>query len=837
MNMRQPVLHRAVSICGTALMIVGGWILPAYGQHRSFSDNGNAIVRQQLRDVGRVATVAETLRSVAAVSPELITDVPTAMADVPPVEEAQPASQPSVSPKELQQIINAAGGDAGTSQGGATVVTNEPPASQSQSSAQQPAQPSTPPQPGASPQQEAPAQGTPQNGQPPAAPAAEPPAPREQNVPVEAVVESNASLATRIRRLMQELSSSEGTGDTLKASGDVKPATKAPVPPKDAVSAPSAPAAVAPAQATESSVSAPAGTVPSKPAKEPAKATNIPLTPDVPELTPMEMGTTGGEKPPAAIQKRAAVEIQKEVPAETIPVSGDPLDQIVNIDFRNLDLTNVVAMLAQKAGVNVIAGTALKGTVTASLRNVTLRQAMETALRMNGLGLVEEEGIYRIVPYDEAMEINIRTEMVQLDNAAASDVQNILQEVVSVGRENRMITITANKSTNTVVIRAPKNRIQDLVNLARQLDVAKPVMPTVTEAIPLNYADPGEVVQMLTKMLTQGVGQAAADKRARHIVVTDMPVVVEQIKQVVKALDIPVRQVMIETMVVDALLNDEADTGTKWLMNAVKRQSRRDIALYGEENAPNVGTLQSLGLATDMEVLRTAAGLLNFGVLTDNIDWQGVIQLEVRNRNGRLVSNPVVMAVENQPATISIAQEIPYQELRQTNLGGSQTTTQFKEVGTVLTVTPKVTHDNSIICEVLAKESTTSGQFQGVPIEDKREVKSTMHLNNGQTVFIGGLRKSDSNSTVRKVPVVGDIPVMGALFKANQRKETINELMVFLTCNVIENAPPLTERQQQIKEKARIPDNPKVDAWETVKYDIMHPNATKAQQFTLRRGE
>ncbi|HOK90265.1 MAG TPA: secretin N-terminal domain-containing protein [Candidatus Hydrogenedentes bacterium] len=561
------------------------------------------------------------------------------------------------------------------------------------------------------------------------------------------------------------------------------------------------------------------------------------MTPDMPPISPMEPGGPVADKAPNAIQKRATVEAKKEVAPETIPVTGDPLDQIVNIDFRNLDLTNVVAMLAQKAGINVIAGTALKGTVTANLRNVTLRQAMETALRMNGLGLVEEEGIFRIVPYDEAMELNIRTEMVQLDNAAAADVQNILQDVISVGRDNKIITITSNKSTNTVVIRAPKNRIQDLVNLAKQLDVAKPVMPTVTEAIPLNYADPAEVVQMLTKMLTPSIGQAAADKRARHIVVTDMPVVVEQIKQVVKSLDIPVRQVMIETMVVDALLNDEADTGAKWLMNAVKRQSRRDVALYGEENAPNIGTLQALGLATDMEVLRTAAGLLNFSVLTDDIDWQGVIQLEVRNRNGRLVSNPVVMAVENQPATISIAQEIPYQELRQTNLGGSQTTTQFKEVGTVLTVTPKVTHDNSIICEVQAKESTTSGQFQGVPIEDKREVKSTMHLNNGQTVFIGGLRKSDSNSTVRKVPVVGDIPVMGTLFKANQRKETINELMVFLTCNVIENAPPLTERQKQIKEKATIPDNPKVDAWETVKYDIMHPNATKEQQFTLRRGE
>lgn len=833
--MRQPVLHRAVSICGTALMIMGMGILPAHGQQSSSSDNGKTVLRQHLREVGRVATVAETLRSVAAASPELTTDTSISLADVPPVEEAQPADQPSVSPKELQQLINAAGGNTASIQGGPTVVSNEPPASQS--SAQSLVQPTAPSQAGDSPPGDASAQSALQKEQPSSGSAAEPPAPREQSVPVEEVVESNASLATRIRRLMQELNTSGGSSDTLKASGDVKPAAEMSVAPVEAVPEPSAQEGVVPAPGAQPSTSTPAQKDSSKPVVESAKPGNIPITPDVPEFLPMDTDTTAGGEVPAAIRKRAALATRKEVPSETISVGGDPLDEIVNIDFRNLDLTNVVAMLAQKAGINVIAGTALKGTVTANLRNVTLRQAMETALRMNGLGLVEEEEIYRIVPYDEAMEINIRTEMVQLENAAAADVQNILQDVIAVGRENRMITITANKSTNTVVIRAPKNRIQDLVSLAKQLDVAKPVMPTITEAIPLNYADPSEVVQMLTKMLTQGVGQAAADKRARHIVVTDMPVVVEQIKQVVKALDIPVRQVMIETMVVDALLNDEADTGTRWLMNAVKRQSRRDVALYGPENAPNVGTLQSLGLTTDMEVLRTAAGLLNFGVLTDNIDWQGLIQLEVRNRNGRLVSNPVVMAVENQPATISISQEIPYQELRQTNLGGSQTTTQFKEVGTVLTVTPKVTHDNSIICEIQAKESTTSGQFQGVPIEDKREVKSTMHLNNGQTVFIGGLRKSDSNSTIRKVPVVGDIPVMGTLFKANQRKETINELMVFLTCNVVENAPPLTERQQQIREKATIPDNPKVDAWETVKYDIMHPNAVKEQQFTLRRGE
>lgn len=514
---------------------------------------------------------------------------------------------------------------------------------------------------------------------------------------------------------------------------------------------------------------------------------------------------------------------------------GDPLEQLVDIDFRGVDLTNVVAILAMKADLNIIAGTQLQGVVTANLRQVPLRVAMETALRMNGLGMVEEEGIYFIVPYEEAAAVNRQTTMINLEKADAKEIKTVLDEIVSGIRDEAAINISTNPKTNTLVISAPKNRVEELVAMAHQLDVAEPVLPTVTQVIALNYANPEDLAPVVTKMLSQKVGQVEADKRASHLIVTDLPIMVEKIVDVVKQLDIPTKQVLIETMVVDAVLSDEADTGVQWLIDSVQRFSRRQAALG--ENGRAVGSLQDLSFLSDLEALQNPSGLLTFGVLTNNVDWRGLVQLEVRNRNAHLVSNPVLTTIENEPAEISIAQEIPYIEIQQTGAGGSQTNTQFKEVGTVFTVTPKVSNDDTIIATIKGKESNLFGEFQGVPIEDKREVSSTMRMGNGQTIFVGGLRKNTATSSAKKIPVLGDVPVVNFLFRNNQRVEQINELMVFLTCTVIpEDIPELTPYQKERLDDAQPKKPPYVDAWETNMHEIMNPKINRNAQTKWRHG-
>lgn len=509
-------------------------------------------------------------------------------------------------------------------------------------------------------------------------------------------------------------------------------------------------------------------------------------------------------------------------------VTGDPLSQIVNIDFREMDLANVVAILAHRAGINVIAGTELTGTVTANLRNVTLRRAMETVLRINDLGLVEEEGIYRIVPYPEAIALQRVTVMVDLKQGKVQEVRRVIEEIIVGSPDQRLISISSNPTSNVLIISGPSRRVEELVELAKGLDVAEPVLPTVTEAIKLNYSEPTQLQALVASMLTPEIGQVGVDQRARHIVVTDVPVVVEQVRDLVKSLDLPVRQVSIEAMVVDAVLQDEAQTGVDWVFNSIRRQSRR---------GQNIGVLDELLFDTNLPGAPTSAGSLAFGIISSRIDLRGMIQAEVRNDNGNLLSNPVLVTVENKPAKIVIAEEVPFIELTQTAQGGQQTSTEFKEIGTILEVTPRVTHDDHILVEIIGKESATSGEFQGIPIEQKREIESTLRVKNNQTIFIGGLRKDSEGATIRKVPVLGDIPVVNFMFRNNIRNERINELLIFLTCHILpDDIPHLTPYQQAQHDRLDY-ESIKPDAQGDLFRDTLRPHEMRDPIWKWRRTE
>ncbi|MGC9054846.1 MAG: secretin N-terminal domain-containing protein, partial [Candidatus Hydrogenedens sp.] len=515
------------------------------------------------------------------------------------------------------------------------------------------------------------------------------------------------------------------------------------------------------------------------------------LVPITPEETKPAGKITEAEKPKE--------EILSEVKIKPSPKG---LDTITDFECEQMPLAKVVPLLAYKAGINVIAGADLKGNVTMSLKQVTLRKAIEAALRMNGLGIIQEENIYRIVPYEEALSSDRSTIVVRLENAKATEIRKVLEEITKGTKGREYITLSANDTTNVVILSGPEENIQGLAQMAKELDIAKPIIPTITTTIKLNYADPDELAKSIQKILTPKTGNVSADARARNIIVTDIPVVVEQVKEIVKTLDIPVKQVLIDTMVVDATLGDESQTGIDWLLKSVRNQSWRDFVMYGPEGR-KVGNIQQLDLGGASQTGDTI-GNLTFNILTREIDWKGIIKAQIQNRNGHLISNPVVATIENKPATITISQEIPYIDLSQTSEGGALTNTRFKQIGTVLEVTPRVTHDNHVIIDIKGKESTVVGEFNGVPIEDMRQVTSTLHINSGQTIFVGGLRKRNDSVTSQKMPILGDIPVLNVVFKSNQRKAQINELLIFLTCSVLEQElPELTDEQKKAYDDAK----------------------------------
>lgn len=560
------------------------------------------------------------------------------------------------------------------------------------------------------------------------------------------------------------------------------------------------------------------------PAEDPAPGVQGRMRGALPALTPIQPPT--GDLGDAQIVDADDVASPAAV-AVNRSYRGDPMEQPVNLDFRNMELSNVVALLAQKAGINVIAGTEVTGTVTANLRGIPLRRAMEMVLRMNGLGMVEEEGIYRIVPYEEAVAARRETEMVYLKNAQANDIKKTLSEVLPPS-DAPLVSISANAATNVLIISGAEKLVREMSTLARSLDVAEPALPTVTEAIKLNYSAPPEVAAMVKGMLTPEVGQVALDERSRHIIVTDIPVVVEQIRDLITTVDLPVKQVSIETMIIDAVMADSSQTGVDWVASLLQRRNTR-----GEV----VGSLQNLDFVSTLGVPQ-AASALAFGILTDDIDIRAIISAEVASNNAKLVANPMVTTVENRPARITIAQEIPYQELTQSTTGPPISSTEFKEVGTILQVTPRVTHDQHIIVELDAKQSDTKGtSITGIPPEDKRETQTTLRVKDSQTIYIGGLRRFDDENTVRKVPVLGDVPVMNFLFRRNTVIKENTELLIFMTCHILPDIlPELTEQQRaRYDELSGIPQVP--NSQHQIIHDARYPGDMRDPAWKWRKAE
>ncbi len=469
-----------------------------------------------------------------------------------------------------------------------------------------------------------------------------------------------------------------------------------------------------------------------------------------------------------------------------LPASEDPLRQIVSLDFQGMDLTNVVSLLAEKGQINVIAGTEVAGTVTANLKNVPLGRAIEIVLRMNGLGIVEEAGVYRITTYEEAVAAQRQTRMIFLQNAQAGEIKKTLDDIIGSDERSELISVSANPGTNVIILAGPLESIEELEGVVSELDVADQVVPTITMSIKLNYSEPVQLLPVIAPLLSAD-GKLSADPRTRQLIVTDIPVKVQEIQSLVGTIDLPVKSVRIDAMVVDAQLEDGAQTGIDWLLNTNHLQADGD---------PDF----SLGSVLPITNPQAGLGMLSWGFISDSFNLRANIQARVESTNSDLLANPTVVTVENQPATINISREIPYQELTQTSEGGQLATTKFKDIGTVLKVTPRVTHDDHILVNVDAKQSNTTGEsVTGVPVEAKRTATTNLRMKNGQSVYIGGLRSFDSDLSNRKVPVLGDIPVLNVLFKSQDVSKQHTELLIFLTCNILpdDNFPDLTPFEQE----------------------------------------
>ena len=314
----------------------------------------------------------------------------------------------------------------------------------------------------------------------------------------------------------------------------------------------------------------------------------------------------------------------------------------------------------------------------------------------------------------------------------------------------------------------------------------------VTQTFEITYADVGQVVKALEKFKS-AQGFVSSIEGTSHIIVTDTENKVRDITNLLSTIDRITAQVLVEVRIYDITSKDNMDLGVEWVAGRNTTYTGTGIGINPSGRTdPFITSSFSAGTNITDE---TTEGYLRFGLLNDHIDVDTKLRAEKENIDAKLLANPRIMVIDNEEATFDIVTEYPYVE----NTSTASTTTgsvKFKEVGVKLVVTPHVAGKDMLRLNIAPEFSVRVGYANNVPIVDKRKVNTTALIRDGQTVVLGGLRKKETNKQVNKVPILGDIPVLGYLFRFEGEETSNAELVVFITPHII-TEPILTDTEQQ----------------------------------------
>jgi type IV pilus assembly protein PilQ len=439
---------------------------------------------------------------------------------------------------------------------------------------------------------------------------------------------------------------------------------------------------------------------------------------------------------------------------EVLTTLEQRMQKRISVDFRDTPIDDVIRIMAEQADVDVVKSPKVTGAVTAKLTNVPLEEALRNILAANGYDYVMSKSMIRVAPSAE-------------------------------------ITQESEKLVNKIYR--------------------------------ITYADIKEVEKALNKFISQR-GSISTNPGTSNIIVTDTESKIKAVDTFIEEIDRITPQILVEARIYDITCSDKLDLGVEWM--AGRNTTYTDAT--GTATIPP-GTLGanasgdtkpfSTGIFTGATG-KTAgtSGLLKFGWLKDNLDIDVVIRAQQNLVNAKLLANPRILVLDNETAQIQITSEIPYQELTETSGGGSIGSTNFKDVGVTLNVKPHLTRDEKIRLYVEPEFSvktgdvtfSQSGGFEyPVPIVDKRKAKTTLLIDNGQTIVLGGMRKKDVTKAINKVPLLGDIPILGYLFRFEGESVINSELVVFITPRLVEE-PGLSNLEKEQYEVTNFP-GPKPD--------------------------
>jgi MSHA type pilus biogenesis protein MshL len=516
-----------------------------------------------------------------------------------------------------------------------------------------------------------------------------------------------------------------------------------------------------------------------------------------------------------------------------------------------MDISDVLKLLATKSGLNIIAGKSINGRVTIFLQNVEVHDALTIILKANDLAYMEGHGVVQIMTgaeYEQATghKFGVSTEntIVSLQSAKASDVAAILNQVKS-----QTGKVIADDESNSIIIQDVPEKMDQLLDYIKMMDVQTEMkvykleyiagdplvaklqemvspkigsvkfdalsnklfvkdtrkkmkeidkyisqidIPRETKEFNINYAKSEDLAKTIGPMLTKDVGSIEFDARSNTLVVMDIPPKIEEIGAMISSLDKKDKEVFIDAKIIEIVLSDEYQMGVDW--QKLIRTSTNTAVKLGSSFAIPGGVTTGVGTAT-------------IGTLS-NANFNDAVQALDAFGKSRTLSSPRLAVINNQEASILIGSSVPYttstvQATATTSPITSEAVT-FIDIGVKLHVTPTI-HDDGYVTMKIKPEVSDDPTFftdavsgNKIPIVDTSEVQTIVRVKDGVTIIIGGLMKDIRSNTKNKIPILGDLPLVGKAFSNTDRSVKKTEIIIFLTPHII-NGDVNTDTEKYLK--------------------------------------
>jgi type IV pilus assembly protein PilQ len=433
----------------------------------------------------------------------------------------------------------------------------------------------------------------------------------------------------------------------------------------------------------------------------------------------------------------------------------------LSMDFKDADINNLLRIIAEVSGMNVVAGGDVTGKVTVRLVNVDWQQALDVILRINGMGYEIDGNIIRVAPLAKL--------------AAEQDARRIAGDREKKARDD---SLKAEKDQQ-------KEQKQD--------------EPLMDEVVSVNYAKATDVVKNLDRLKTQGRPEVsiAVDDRTNKLIIRDTAGALARMKDLLLQLDRPTPQVLIEARLVEATRNFSQSLGIEWGFsgNASLANLQSDpVSIFSNSVgttllAPVVASGLPLAISMPASTPTAAVGVIANSLFSNRLALGARISAGEAEGKARTLSAPKVATLDNQEAEIKQGQQVPYTTVD----SSGRTVIAFADAFIRLKVTPHITNDRRVSMKVEAERSfpgdvvNYSGGFV-YPINTRKATTNVL-VANGSTIVIGGLLQTDERWSENRIPWISKVPMLGALFKNTSiGPEQKVELLIFLTPTILEDA-------------------------------------------------